>query len=71
MNTGAPAAVVQVSAASGQLDVELDTPQPPGSAQVAVRVDSCPLVHIGAGTGQVVAVGVAGPHAVALAQAGV
>ncbi len=70
VNTGAPATVVQVSGESEQLDVDVETPHPPGSAQVGVRVVSVALLHVGPGAVQVVAVAAAAPHAVALAQAG-
>jgi len=61
----------QIGAPAVQAVVAEVTPQPFGSAQVAVRLVSVALLHVGPGAVQVVAVGAAGPHAVPLAHAGV
>jgi hypothetical protein len=71
VKTGPPAPVVQVSGESVHAVVALVTAQPPGSAQVGVRVVSWAAVQVGPGAVQVVGEGVAGPQAVPLAHAGV
>jgi hypothetical protein len=71
VKTGAPPTVVQVSGESEHAVVLVLTAQPPGSVHVGARVVSTALAQLGPGAVQVVAVGVAGPHAVPLAQAGV
>jgi hypothetical protein len=71
VKTGAPPTVLHVSGESAQALVAAVKPQPPGRLHVGVRVVSVALVQVGPGAVHVVAVGVAGPQAVPLAQAGV
>jgi hypothetical protein len=70
VKVGAPATVVQVSGESAHAVVAVLTPHPPGRLQAGARVVSWPAAQVGPGAVQVVGVGVAGPHAVGLAQAG-